>query len=75
MSRNKKYGPWSVRRRFMTVIVGFCMGVIMYILLRNMVGEVAETSITMAFTIIGSTMASYVFGATWEDINSRKDKE
>lgn len=65
---------WRMRRRFMIVAVAFCMGVIAYVLARDLQSSSAETAVNMAFIIIGTTVSSYVFGAAWEDINKRKTK-
>lgn len=62
-------GSWTVRRRFMFVIMAFCMGTIVYCLYMGEDTEVAQTAVSMAFLIIGTTVASYVFGAAWQDIN------
>lgn len=61
---------WRIRRTFMLVTIGFCMGVIVFVLWRNMETGAAETAVSMAFLIIGTTVASYVFGAAWEDIKN-----
>lgn len=65
-------GSWTVRRRFLFAVVGFCMGVVSYILWKDMTSTVAETAITMAFLCITSAVGGYVFGATWEDVQTRK---
>lgn len=62
-------GSWRIRRRFMFVIMAFCMGTICYCLWMGNDTEVAQTAVSMAFLIIGTTVASYVFGAAWQDIN------
>jgi len=62
-------GSWKIRRRFMFVIMAFCMGTIVYCLYAGEDTEVAQTAVSMAFLIIGTTVASYVFGAAWQDIN------
>lgn len=56
----------------MIATVIFCKLVIAYVLYNNMTSGSAETAISMAFFIIGSTVASYVFGAAWEDISKQK---
>lgn len=61
---------WKNRRRFMIAITIFCMGTISIVLIKDMQSSVAEAAVTMAFAIIGSTIASYVFGAVWEDTNN-----
>jgi len=63
-------GNWKIRRRFMFVIIAFCMAVICYCLWHDTNTEVAQSAVSMAFVIIGTTVASYVFGAAWQDINN-----
>ena len=61
--------PWQMRRRFMVCVITFCMGVIIYVLATDTDSEAAQTAVSMGFAIIGTTMASYVFGATWQDVS------
>lgn len=68
-------GSWKVRRRFMFAVTAFCMACVMYILYKNLESSVAETTITMAFFCLSTIVGSYVFGATWQDINMAKSKE
>ena len=65
-------GSWRLRRNFMFATAVFCAMVITYVLWEGLDTRVAETAVTMAFVILGSTVSSYVFGAAWEDINSHK---
>lgn len=48
------------------------MGCVSYVLWKDMTSSVAETVITMAFVCITSSVGGYVFGATWEDVQTRK---
>jgi len=63
-------GSWTVRRRFMFIVIAFCMGVVSYCLWQNLESRVAETAVMSAFFVIGTTIGSYVFGAAWQDISS-----
>ena len=63
---------WKLRRRFMFVVSGFCMGVIAYILFRGLNTGPADTAMTMAFIGLISIVGSYVFGATWEDVATKR---
>jgi hypothetical protein len=54
----------------MIVIVGFCMAVIAYVLWSGNDTETARTAISSAFLTIGASLGSYVFGATWQHINT-----
>ena len=67
-------GSWRLRRNFMFATALFCAMVIVYVLWKGLDTRVAETAVTMAFVILGSTVSSYVFGATWEDVNSHKHR-
>ena len=60
------HGNWVIRRRFMMIVIAFCMGVIVYTLHSGRDDRVAETALTMSFAIVGTTVGSYVFGAAWE---------
>ena len=53
----------------MLATVAFCMGVVVYVLGTGLDNESAQTAVNMSFVIIGTTVASYVFGATWETVN------
>ena len=64
----RKPDTWRKRRGFMFAVVVFCMAVIVFVLWTGAETSAAETAVSMAFVIIGTTVASYVFGATWEDI-------
>lgn len=69
------YPHWRIRRNFMFVVTGFCMLVIAGALLTGQDTRVAETAVTMAFVTILGNVGSYVFGATWEDINRDRAKK
>lgn len=60
------HGNWVIRRRFMMIVIGFCMSVIAWTLHSERTDAVADTALTMSFAIIGATVGSYVFGAAWE---------
>ncbi len=64
--------PWRYRRRFMTSICGFCAVSIWTIILFRADSQVANTVVTMAFGILGTSLTSYVFGAAWEN-KSKKE--
>ena len=64
--------PWQNRRRFVIVVIAFCMGCIGYVLHYRLESEIAETVVTMAFSTIIATLGSYVFGATWSDVKGVK---
>lgn len=59
---------WNRRLTFMYSINAFCVGVISYVLLTDMDSRVAETATLFAFVTLISTMGTYVFNATWQDV-------
>ena len=61
---------WKFRRAFMFATVAFCMGTVTFVLWFGLTTSAADTAVSMAFVILGTTVASYVFGAAWEDINA-----
>ncbi len=48
----------------------FSMGTIVHCLYTGADTKVAETAVTMSFFTLIGTVGSYVFGATWQDINT-----
>ncbi len=58
---------WKYRRRVLWTVLGFCMGTVGYVLWKDLSSEPAEAAVTMGFGIIGASVASYVFGAVWDD--------
>ena len=67
----KNNDKWSYRRRYMFATLVFAKGVVAYCLYRELDSAVAETAVTMAFVIIGTTVSSYVFGAAWQDVKAQ----
>ena len=65
---------WKIRRRFMFVVMGFCMAVILMALLFRPDAGSSATVIMAAFGTITATLGSYVFGATWDDKNRAKSE-
>lgn len=68
---NTGLGSWRVRRRFMLAIIAFCMWAVAYVLVEKVDTRAAETAVMSAFLCMIGTMGSYVFGATWQDINTQ----
>ena len=50
-------------------VVLFCMLVIGYVVWTGATSSVAETAVIMSFLCLSSMVGSYVFGATWQDVN------
>ena len=63
---------WTLRRYFMFWVILFCMIVVMVVLYKDMTSAPAETAVSMAFLIIGTTVSSYVFGAAYQDVSINK---
>ena len=57
---------WTNRRRVIWATLGFCAGVIVFILWNGEDKEIFETAITMAFVTGSTTVGAYCFGAAWE---------
>lgn len=70
--RNSPRSNWRVRRRLIWLTVLFCMSVITYVIWRDSDTKLADSAMTMAFLLLGSTLGSYVFGATYEDLSVTK---
>lgn len=68
----KQGGTWKNRRRFMLICTAFFMWVIAYALIKNLESEVAENAVIFSCIGITGIIGSYVFGATWEDINRNR---
>lgn len=71
--RNGNEQPWNVRRKFMFVVSAFCMGVITYVLYKELNTAPAEAAVTMAFLTLTGIIGSYVFGAVWQDTSTEKN--
>lgn len=65
----KEPDMWRKRRLIMIAVLIFCFLCIGYILIRGVDTVTAQTTVSMSFMTIISIVGSYVFGATWEDIN------
>lgn len=63
---------WTLRRRFMFAVSAFCMLVVGYILVMRLDTGPADTAMTMAFFTLIGIVGSYVFGATWEDVATKR---
>lgn len=66
------FGSWRVRRLFLFSVSLFCMAVVGYCLWQDKDTRTAESAVAMAFYSLMMITGSYVFGATWEDISTRK---
>lgn len=73
---DEEYRPkWENRRRVLFATLTFCASVILYILLAGEDTRINETIVSYAFMTGGACVASYVFGAAWENIKISANKE
>lgn len=70
-----KLGSWKYRRRFLWIINIFCMYCVAYIMHKGLDNPTAVIIVEGSFFCMITTMGSYVFGATWQDINFCKTRE
>jgi len=59
---------WAIRRRIIYMTLIFCAGVVGKVVI---FGPDSETLVTSSFSLAGAVIASYIFGATWDDQNER----
>jgi len=60
---------WTMRRRWLFVVMVFCMAIITYCVGWADDSEVAETAVSMGFLTLGASISTYVFGSAWEFIS------
>ena len=65
------YPHWRIRRAIIFSTLIFCAGCILYVMVFSEDTRVAETIAMSAFGLGGAVIASYVFGAVWEDNATR----
>jgi len=63
---------WKNRRRYLLALTAFSIGVIVYILWKELDSPTAQTAINMAFWSLILQFGTYVGGAAWEDISLQK---
>jgi DMSO reductase anchor subunit len=61
--------PWAQRRRIVHLTLVFCATCVAYALVKGEDTELARAIVNGAFLLAGSVIASYVFGAVWDDKN------
>lgn len=64
---------WKIRRRIVIATLGFCAGCITYLMICGQADSRLHE--TIAYGLFGtgiSVIGSYVFGATWDDMNVMK---
>jgi len=73
MPENNHANLWIIRRRIVSLVLIFCAGVIVYLLLRGNDIRLHETIANGVFLLAGSTIGSYLFGKAWSDIKNGKN--
>jgi len=62
---------WKNRRRFMFTVSGWIMGIISYIIFKEVTTVAANTFTSVGLMTLGSIIGFYVAGATWEDVKRK----
>lgn len=60
---------WRIRRRIVVATLFFCAGEIVYLTVWGQDTDLASTIANGVLILAGSVIASYVFGAVWDDRN------
>jgi hypothetical protein len=61
--------PWKIRRRIVNLTLIICAGMVLYLLVFGQDNELHRSIVMYSFSLAGLTIASYVFGAAWDDAN------
>ena len=63
-------GPsWTIRRRIVIATLSFCAGIITYLTGWGKDNELNRTIANGAWLLGGTTIGSYIFGASWDSKN------
>lgn len=63
---------WRIRRRIILGTLLFCAVVVLYSVLRaDDTRAILETAVVSSFSLAGTVIGAYVFGAVWDDANRR----
>ncbi len=60
---------WTIRRRIITATLLFCAAMAVTIMLKDSGSETETALVYSLFGLAGAVIGSYIFGATWDDIN------
>lgn len=63
---------WAVRRRIIISTLVWCAALVTYLAVWGRPTSLSEAISTGLILLMGSVIGSYVFGAVWDDKNSRK---
>lgn len=66
-----RYPHWRYRRAIIFLTLIFCASCIVFVMVRGGDSRVDETIVVSAFGLAGAVIASWVFGAVWEDNTTR----
>lgn len=61
--------PWKIRRRIVNLSLLFCASAVAWLLVAGEDSELNRAIANGAFVLAGAVIASYVFGAAWDDRN------
>ena len=60
---------WIIRRRIITLTLIFCASMATIILFKDSGSETESALVYSLFGLASAVIGSYIFGATWDDIN------
>ena len=63
---------WKYRRRYLMVVTGFTMLLMGFSVIFRSEHPVSETVVSMGFIGLMGYVGTYVFGAVWDQANTRK---
>jgi protein-S-isoprenylcysteine O-methyltransferase Ste14 len=65
-------GSWRYRRRIIHAVLAWCAVFVPVMTWRYPESAIVSQAVIAAIGLAGGTVGSYVFGAVWDDNNSRK---
>lgn len=80
IERDHSTSPWKIRRKIIIFTLMFCAFCVSYIMFQAVELAIFHTIVTGCFTLAGSIIGAYVFGATYQDVaieklKAKKEKE
>jgi len=63
---------WLHRRRIIYTTLAVCAAIVLYITYKGTDTRIYETLVTSSFSLAGLVISVYVFGATYQDVNTNK---
>lgn len=68
-----KPGEWKRRRRIIHATLIYCGAAIPALTVWNPESNLTHQTILALISLAGAVIGSYIFGATWDDSNARKN--